>query len=221
MSYYKRFKIIIATPFFQQYLRWSYHKGIKNLESLDYSPNFSKKVFTVLLCGVGNEGTANQFIKFVIKRNPKAKFIIIDLGKEQIEAVNKLVKKKYPDLNITTKQMNALDLQKIIKNGTIDWIETDGFLEFFDKKSLSKILLIWLKLLAKDGFITTRMPIYRNKVEKFIFKKAVWIAKIWLGVDIYSYENDYFENQLSKSGFNFIDYNTAIPTLQGYSMIKL
>lgn len=221
MSYYKRFKIVIGTPFFRQYLRWSYNKGVENLKFLNHSPNFNKKDFTVLLCGVGNEGTANEFIKFVTKRNPKTKFIIIDLGKEQIEAVNKLVKKNYPNLNIITKQINALGLQKIIKNGTIDWIETDGFLEFFDKKSLSKMLLIWYKLLSKNGFITTRMPIYRNKIEEFILKKAVWIAKIWLGVDIYSYKKNYFDNLLSKSRFNYLDYHMIMPTLQGYSMIKL
>jgi len=135
---------------------------VKDLSVLNYSPKFKRKGFTALLCGVGNEGTADVFIKFLTTRNPKAKIIIIDLGKERIENVNKLVKEKHSSLDIFVKQINALSLQKIIKNGTIDWIEKDGFLEFFDKKSLSKMLFVWRQILNDEGFITTRIPVYRN-----------------------------------------------------------
>lgn len=105
MSYYRNFNIILGNPLWRRYLRWAYKTCISDLEKLHCEPDFSKKDFTVLLCGVGNENTADEFIKFVTARNQKAKIIIIDIADEQINAVKELVKTKYSSLNIIVKQI--------------------------------------------------------------------------------------------------------------------
>ena len=187
---------------------------------MGFPSNFTKKDFTVLLCGVGNESTAELFIEFVKQRSPQAKIIIIDLGEEQIAAVKKLVEKKYAKLPIFVKQINALALQEMLATESIDWIETDGFLEFFDHASIQKILAIWFHLLKKDGFITTRMPVYNNHFEKLCHKLAKILAKRWLGVNIFYYKTDAFNKLIEKNGLVYVRHTTLIPTLDSYTMIK-
>lgn len=127
MSYYRKFRIVIGAPPWRIYLRWAYKKCIEDLNKLNFKPNFNKKDFTCLLCGVGNETTADEFIKFVIKRNSKSKIIIIDIGEEQIKAVERLVKNNYQNLNIKIKKIDALKLDTLLGKYSLDWIETDGF----------------------------------------------------------------------------------------------
>lgn len=71
--YYHRFKIVIGTPIWRAYLRWAYKTCIDDLRKLHFYPDFNRQDFTALLCGVGNETTADEFINFVIARNEKAK----------------------------------------------------------------------------------------------------------------------------------------------------
>src|SRR3989344_3017689 len=220
MSYYRRFRIVLENPLFQMYLRKEYVRGINDLKKLNFKPELGKKGFTCLLCGVGNEATADQFIEFVLQRNPEAKIVIIDLGEEQVSAVSKLVKDKYSDSKILIKRINALDLPTILKGESVDWIETDGFLEFFDSQSISKMLKVWYQILSDDGFITTRMPLFNNGFEKMIYKWAVVIAKKWLGVDLYAYKKEYFNSLIVKNNFIYTDHLTMIPTMQSYSLIK-
>ena len=91
-----------------------------------------------MLSGCGNEQTADTFIQFVIQRNKNAEIYIIDLGEEQITAIRRLVAVKYKDLNIKVHQINALELDNIIKPQSLDWIETDGFIEYFDHPVFEK-----------------------------------------------------------------------------------
>src|SRR3989338_9532342 len=142
-NYYRRFGIVLRNPLFPVYLRWAYDQGLKDVKSLGLPPNFNKMSFSCLLSGCGNEQTAETFIQFVSQRNKNAKFYIIDLGDEQIQAIRKLVALKFNNLNIEIHKINALELDKIIKPKSLDWIETDGFMEYFDHRSLKKLLQIW------------------------------------------------------------------------------
>ncbi len=219
MSYYRNFRLVIGSPLWRLYLRWAYRKCIDDFKYLDFIPDFKNKTFTCLLCGVGNEVTADEFIKFALLKNKKAKIIIIDLGKEQIQAVRKLIQKKHSTINIKVKQMNALDLDKMLKDNSIDWIETDGFLEFFDKDSLYRLLTIWDKLLKPKGFITLREPASRGTIGHIIDKLRVWAAKIWLGITIYRYDQDKLTSLFNKTGFEYVEHSTFIPTFDRFSLI--
>ena len=137
-DYYNRFGVVLRSPLFPVYLRWAYNQGLMDVKSLGIQPNFNKTSFSCLLSGCGNEQTADTFIQFVIQRNKNAEIYIIDLGEEQITAIRRLVAVKYKDLNIKVHQINALELDNIIKPQSLDWIETDGFIEYFDHPSLKK-----------------------------------------------------------------------------------
>lgn len=220
MSYYHNFSVVLGNPLWRVYLRWAYKTCVSDLEKLRVKPNFSKKDFTALLCGVGNENTAEEFIKFVIARNQSAKIIIIDLAQEQINAVKKLVKNKYPDLNIQIKHINALKLDTFINKHSIDWIETDGFPEFFDHESLEKLLQVWKKILAKDGFVTFRDCIIDGPIEQFVDKIKIRIAKLWLGITVYTHTKNDLEKLLGKIGFKFTCAPTFLYTFRRYSLIN-
>lgn len=220
MSYYHRFKIIIGSPLWRFYLRWAYGKCIEDLDTLHFIPDFNNRDFTCLLCGVGNETTADEFIQFANKKNLKAKIIIIDLGKEQIQAVKNLIRKKYLSHNIEVKQIDALQLTTFIKPNSINWIETDGFLEFFDKKSLNKLMQIWNKILKNNGFITLREPASEGKLGQITDNLRIWIGKRWLGITIYRHTKQELNLMFQKSGFKYVTGYTSIPTFKRYSLIK-
>ena len=95
MSYYKNFGLVLGNPLWRVYLRWRYKKSINDFNKLNITPNFAKQHFSCLLCGVGSEVTAEEFINFVLKRNPNPNIWMIDLGQEQIDAIKKMVVKKF------------------------------------------------------------------------------------------------------------------------------
>lgn len=219
MSYYNNFGLIIGSPPWRLYLRWRYQRSIDDFKTLDFQPKFSKKSFTALLCGVGNEVTADEFIKFTLKRNSSAKFWIIDLGKEQVEAVKKMVLKKFPNINIKIKQINALDLNSLIKKESIDWIETDGLFEFFTNGQVISLLKIWKDLLVKDGFATTTATSARWKLQEYFDLIKIWVGKKWLGVVTYPHTRSEMRSNFDKAGFRYIEGPTVIPYFKRYSLV--
>ena len=218
MSYYKNFKIVIGTSLWRLYFRWAYKKCIADFNKLNFFPNFTAPDFTCLLCGVGNEVTAEEFIKFVLKRNQRPNIWMIDLGKEQIDAIKKMIDRKFPNLNINLKQIDALKLNSLIKPRSIDWIETDGLFEFFDNYSIRKLLNVWKNLLTKDGFITTTATSSRWKLQEYFDKLKIWVGKVWLGVIVYPHTRNQMRENFKKAGLKFVEGPAIIPYFKRYSM---
>lgn len=219
MSYYKRFGIILGNPLWRLYLRWRYENSIEDLKKLNFTPKFNKQNFNCLLCGVGNEVTADEFIKFVIKRNQNPHIWIIDLGQEQITSVEGMVKYKYPNLNIGIKQINALNLNTLIKLNSVDWIETDGLFEFFDNISIRKLLEVWKKLLTNNGFMTTTATSSRWKLQDYFDRIKIWVGKKWLGVTLYPHTRKEMRQNFEGEGLKYIEGPTIVPCFKRYSMI--
>lgn len=219
MSYYKKFSLIISNPLWRAYLRWAYRSCLKDLAELKFKPNFNKKAFTCLLCGVGNETTADEFIKLVLSKTINPKIIIIDAGKEQIDAVEKLIKQKYSNLNIVLKKFDALKLDQYLRPKSIDWIETDAFLEYFTHQSLDKLIKNWKHILTKEGFITTR-AFSSDGLGILIDFLRTKIGKIWPGVTLYRHTSKTLNNLFTKNNFHFTKKPTPLPTFKRYSIIN-
>ena len=220
-NYYKRFGVVLRNPLFSVYLRWAYEQGLRDVESLGIQPNFNKMGFSCLLSGCGNEQTADTFIQFMIQRNKNAKIYIIDLGDEQIQAIQKLVALKYNDFSIEVHKLTALDLARIINPKSLDWIETDGFMEYFDHQSLKKLLQIWHLLLKKDGFITTRDCVSEGKLTQVADFFRINTANLWLGVKLFAHTKQDFENLFHTIGFKHFFGNTWLYTYRRFALIKL
>lgn len=220
-NYYKRFGVVLRSPLFPVYLRWAYDQGLRDVESLGLQPNFNKMGFSCLLSGCGNEQTADTFIQFVIQRNKNAKIYIIDLGDEQIQAIRKLVTLKFNDVNIEIHKINALYLDKIIKPKSLDWIETDGFMEYFDHQSLNKLLQNWYFLLKKDGFITTRDCVTEGKLTRIADFFRIKIAYRWLGVKLFTHTKQDFEKLFHNIGFKHFIGNTWLYTYRRFALIAV
>lgn len=218
-DYYQRFGIILGNPLFPIYLRWAYKQGLKDIESLGKRVDFNKKDFSCLLSGCGNEQTADTFIQFVIQRNKMAKIFIIDLGGEQIDAIKKLVVTKYKNLDIIVQQINALDLEKIIKSKSLDWIETDGVMEYFDSPSLKKLLQIWHGLLKEDGFVTTRDCVTEGKLTQIADYLRINIAFKWLGVILFPHTKQEYEELFAQIGFKYSFENTGLFTYRRIALL--
>lgn len=219
MSYYKNFGLILGNPLWRLYLKWRYKQSINDFQELNFQPNFDNPNFTCLLCGVGNETTAEEFTNFVLKRNKSPNILIIDLGKEQIDAVKKMVDKNFPNVKITIKQTDALKLNTIIKPNSINWIETDGLFEFFNNDSIKKLLEVWKNLLTKDGFITTTATSSRWKLQELFDSIKIWAGKVWLGVVLYPHTRTQMRENFKDTGFKFVEGPTIIPYFKRYSMV--
>lgn len=220
MSYYQNFGIVLGNPLWRVYLRWAYKTCGADLEKIGFKPNFSKKDFTALLCGVGNENTADEFIKFVIAKNLKGKIIIIDIADKQIDAVNRLVKDKYSNINIKVKQIDALKLNTFLEKNSVDWIETDGFPEYFNHVSLIKLLSVWKTILVKNGFITFRDCVTEGFLEHLADRFRIWIAKVWLGITVYSHSKKEMKTLFDSFRFKYIEGLTLLPTFRRYSLVN-
>lgn len=220
MSYYSKWGTIIGSPIFQRFLRRNYELGVSDLALFNKSLSFKRSNFTCLLCGVGNKETARTFIQFVTHRNSQAKIIIIDLGEEQIQEVNKLVRQSFSQYQIEIKRMDALNLLSWLEKSSIDWIETDGFLEFFSDSKLAQLLSIWYSLLKKDGFITLREPAsnsgFGSLIDSFRIKIAMW----WLSIQIYLHTMQSLNKQFDSAGFQYATFPTIVPTFRRYTLIK-
>jgi SAM-dependent methyltransferase len=221
MRYYRNHWLYANNPISGAYLRRAYEKGIENLRRLDFQPDFTKTNFTALLCGVGNERTAAEFITFVTKRNATATIWIIDIAEENLKAVQELVIKKYPNNNIHIKKINALELLTIIPKNSIDWIETDAFLEFFDNASLEKLLMVWRELLKPDGFITTRDYVNGGAWSSMLINPLRYVVmEMWLGVNTYKHSQEDFDAVFEKVGLRVIEEPTFLPTYKHFSLMK-
>lgn len=213
--------MIIGNPIYSRYLKWAYKKGVEDLAKLNFEPNFSTSNFRCLLCGVGNEKTANQFINFITERNKNVEIFIIDIGAEQLAAVRQLVNYKYPNLNITTKNIDALELTSFFGKDSLDWIETDGFLPFFDNQGLTKLLKVWHTILKPGGFITLRDIGTPGKWANKIFGTIlIWIARHWLGVQIYMHTRTELLDKFKEGRFRVVEGPVWIPMMKRYSLIK-
>jgi hypothetical protein len=221
MSYYKNFKIVFNNPLWNMYLQWAYKKGVDDLNKLGFQPDFLKPGFSCLLCGVAQERTADEFIKFVIKRNPKAKIWIIDIAEEQVRVIENLVKEKYFNKNITIRRIDALKLDTIIPMGSLDWIETDGFMQYFDSPSLPKLWDVWNQLLSPDGFITIRDFSTTGSTAEVGDKFRIWLVKVWLKTKIFRHTKREFYELFKQCGFRVIEGPTLLPTYKRFSLIKI
>lgn len=219
IDFYPRFKRVTNSPLFKAYLRWGYSQAIKDFSKLKYRINFSKKNFTALLCGCAGDVTADEFIKFVLGKNPNAKIIIVDIGKEQITAVDKLVRKKYKSNNITTIQKDILNLKSIPPN-SVDWIETDAVLGYFNNKELTRVLEKWNKWLSDDGFVTMREAAVEGPISHISDQIKRWVAKVHFGSLLYRRSRIELVNAFEKTGFDHTCGLTPIPSLLRFSMIK-
>lgn len=219
MDYYRRFELITHLFFFRSLIRTGYTRGVGDLAKLGVNVDFTKPGFSCLLCGVSGEITAEEFIEFVFAKNKDARIVIIDYGKDQVEAVKKLVRGRYAGANITVKQMNALELTKNFSPQTFDWIETDGLVEYFSKPDLKKLLTEWKTTLKKDGFITTRdfasSSLFGTLVDKF----RMWFIKKHLTLTGYVHTKKELDQIFAAAGFRFVSGPTPVPTFKRYALV--
>jgi len=218
-NFYKKFQIISKFPLWPNYLRWVYEKTLSDAETLGANPIHKRRNFICLLCGVSGEITANEFIKFTLKKNPKSEIIIIDLGKEQIESVRKLVKEKFSHADIEVKQANALDLS-FIKDHSVDWIDTDGFFSFFDEVQLLVLFKEWKRILHKNGYITFRELTSRNLVSTMANNARDIISKYYINTKLHLHSLKELEKDFEKLHLKHSHGLSPIPLLDRYCLIN-
>lgn len=219
-NFYKRFQLISGFPLWPNYLRWVYEKTISDSTSVSITPLRKRKSFTCLLCGVSGEITANEYIKFVLSINPKARIIIIDIGKEQIGSLKKLISNNFSEANITVRQANALNLD-FITDKSLDWIDTDGFFSFFDNKQLLELFKEWKRMLKNDGYITFRELISHGFISTIANKLRAYVAKMYMGIELHQHNTEELEHSIKQVGFKSKHGISPIPLLDRYCLIKI
>lgn len=218
-NFYKRFGLITKLPFWRHYLHTSHLRGFEDVKKMGVMPKFQDSNFTALQCGTAGGITTNEFLKSVFNQNQNAKVIIVDLGEEQIASVKKLVSKKFDNKQIQVRQTNALNLS-FISDNSVDWIETDGFLAFFDRDALPKLLKEWKRILKDDGFITFRDFASSTFFEKLIDAARIALAEYSVSANLTRRTKTEMDSFFSNSGFKFNFSKTLIPGFYRYCLIK-
>lgn len=218
-KYYIRFQLLSRRFFWRPYLRWAYGRCIHDLRKIQQPLNFAKHDFSALLCGVSGEITADEFLNFALNKNKSMHIHVIDVEHEQTRAVAKLVKKKYPKAQIHVQKANALDLSHIPSH-SIDWIETDALLEYFDDNNLHTVLQEWKRLLKADGVITLREFASNNWFETWVDRVRIWLVKVYLGEMAYMHPKTQLEKAFKKNKFKFVSGLTPFLALKRYTLIN-
>ncbi len=213
--FYDKFANITRFKAWRKYLRWAYNKTLEDTKSVNVV-SISKRVNPkCLLCGVSGEVTAEEYIDFTIKTNPSSYINIIDLGNPQIQSVQNLVAKKYPKDRIIVKNANALNLN-FIKNHSIDWIDTDGFLAYFDDTMLLRLVIEWKRILKKDGYITFRECSGEGIIGIVINKTRLSIGNRWMPRILHEHTTKKIRTIFENEGFTLITKPTFIPTVDRF-----
>ena len=218
-SYYKRMQFFTSNPLWRRYLSWAYQCCVDDLKKIGYQPDFTKDNFTALLSGTSGETTSMQFAKFVFDKNPNAKIIILDIVPEQLERSRAVLSINYPDKNIEHILSDAK--QTPLESDSIDYIETDGFLEYFLGEDLRSLLKEWSRILRQDGFITTRAFATNSVLGRLADKLRLFSARRVLGVTVYAHSKQELIQCFQDAGFEFVKGgNTFIPTLYRFSLVN-
>lgn len=218
-SYYKRMQIITSNPIWKKYLSWAYQKCIDDFRKISFQPDFSTDNFTALLCGTSGEVTSEQFLKFIFNKNPEAKIIILDISSEQLEKSKIKLSQKYPHKDIVHLLSDAKHTQ--LNNESVDYIETDGFLEYFNSKNLDLLFNEWKRILRPNGFVTTRAFASSSALGRLIDKLRIFAAKHYLGVEIFSHSIQSMTKSIRNAGLNHVQGGgTLVPTFKRFSMNK-
>ncbi len=218
-NFYKIFGFITKLPFWRHYLHISHLRGFEDVKEMGVVRMFKDSNFTALQCGTAGEITTDEFLKSALNQNQNAKIIIIDLGEEQIASVKKLVSNKYKNKQIKVHQANALDLS-FVPNKSVDWIETDGFLAFFDQETLPKLLKEWKRILKDNGFITFRDFASNTFPEKLIDDARIALTKYSVKANLTRRTKTEMDTSFSEAGFQFNFGRTLIPGFYRYCLIK-
>ncbi len=220
MSYYYNFKIVLGSKKWTEFLNWAYSHGYEDAIKHKSNSVLTKSEKVCLLCGCGNENTAETFIQFCQKHFPGSKVIIVDFGHEQIEAIKNLVKTRYSDSEIEIIETDALKLEDFVKPESVDWIETDGFWEYFDDRSLLELLKIWYKILKKGGFATTRDFMENGTVDRITDFLRILGAKLWPGVNLFTHSLKNVNGMIREAGFDYVVYPTRVVNYKGFTLFK-
>ena len=218
-KYYTRFKIISYNPFWKIYLRWAYQKCIDDFQKINYKANFFKKGFTALLCGTSGEVTSTEFVSFVLSKNPKARIIILDIAPKQLERSRIVLSKKFPNAKIKYIQADAKNIP--LKDESIDYIETDGILEYFSKGDMNILFKEWSRVLKKNGFVTLRDFATNSLLGRIVDKIRLFVGKKYLGVTLYQHLLDNITNAIKNGKFKHVyGGGTFCPTYRRISLVK-
>jgi SAM-dependent methyltransferase len=218
-NFYKKFQIISKFPLWPNYLRQVYSNTNKDSAHLNVPPIQQRQHPYCLLCGVSGEITAKEYLDYVLKMNPQSKIMIIDLGKEQVQSIKRLVQNSFPTSAIEVRQANALHLDFIKKN-TIDWIDTDGFFSFFDEKQLEALFIEWKRILRKDGFITFRELTSHDPVSAFANRMRDKTSRLYMGIRLNLHSTNELYKDFKKVGFQYSHNRSPILLLDRYCLVN-
>jgi len=216
-KYYSRFKIVSHNLFWKIYLRWAYKKCIEDLKKVSHDFNFSKKDFTALLCGTSGDVTSQEFVKFVFSKNPNAEVRILDVSLTQLEKSKEVLSEKFLNAKIRYILSDAKATQ--IEDNSIDYLETDGLLEYFSKEDIYLLFKEWKRILKIDGIITLRAFASSSFWGRIIDRIRLFISKQYLGVTLYAHSLKHILGVVKKTEFSVIQGgNTFCPTFKRFSL---
>ena len=161
------------------YLAAAYRAGYEQLRRMGADP-LARAGARVLLCGTGSAETSLAFARFVRERNPSASLVVLDLSARPLVASRALV----PGAGWLRADARALP----IAGESIDLIETDFFLQYFEPEAKRVIAAEWSRVLAPGGAIMSRDYVLDGSasVERLLDRGRRALFRRTLGIDTFS-----------------------------------
>ncbi len=216
-NFYIDFQLVTHFPIWRYYLRWCYKQTIIDSQKAKLKSIHERIRPTCLLCGASGEITAEEFIKFTLKQNLNSNINIIDIGEQQVKKILEIVLKKYTDHKITVKKVNALNLS-FIQNNSVDWIDTDGFLGFFNYDELIGLFKEWKRILKDDGYITFREIIRESLFTSIADSVRNFLSKNYMKIVLNKHTLKEFNGIVNQTGFTYYKEKSIIPGFQRYCL---
>lgn len=216
-KYYQRFRLFTSGPLWRWYLSHSHKKSLDDLASLKVQPSFRKTAFTAMLCGTSGYNTSVNFIRFIHRNNPQARLIVADRNEYPLNETRSRAQRDFPSMDISYIQCDALKLP--LEDASVDYIETDAFLQFFSSGQLPDLLREWARVLKPDGYISTRCFASRTRTGRFYDKLRIRLGN-YLNVRFYVHTFDYLASEMNKAGFVFSASPFVLPTLKRFTLVK-
>jgi SAM-dependent methyltransferase len=162
------------SPLHRRYLTAAYAHSLAQARTLGDDPLAGRRT-RVLLCGTGSAETTAAFLGHLASARGAVEAFVLDLAAEPLRA------SMASGAAAFFARADARDLP--LEDRSVDLIESDFFLQYFDAQGKRRIVAEWARVLSPGGVITTRdyVPRAGCGVDAFLDRARVRTLRFFLG----------------------------------------
>jgi ubiquinone/menaquinone biosynthesis C-methylase UbiE len=172
-TFHARLQRFARSPLHRRYLAVAYTHSLEDARACGADPLAGTRP-RVLLCGTGSAQTTAAFLGHLARARGAVEPLVLDLSHEPLRAA------MASGARASFARADARDLP--LEDGSVDLIESDFFLQYFDTEGKRRIVREWARVLSARGVITTRDYVARagSGVDAFLDRVRVQTLRFFL-----------------------------------------